>query len=181
MLFFATGRPKSSDEKSCLRISLSPEHLEHIFFTRYRTPVAKLFGILALSCIITAWAFCSHINCMNMMNTKKCSCRCRCSLVLLLLLILLLLLFLLLLLLLLFYYSSYCSCCCCCRCRCSLLLLLIFLILLFLLLFLILLIFLVLVVVVVVVLFTWAFKCDPIKAMVFHCNVFILGTMLACQ
>eukprot|EP00435_Cladocopium_sp_Y103_P049215 s460_g14.t1 len=25
-------------------ISLSPEHLEHIFFTRYRTPVAKLFG-----------------------------------------------------------------------------------------------------------------------------------------
>ena len=30
------------------RISLSPEHLEHIFFTRYRTPVAKLFGILAV-------------------------------------------------------------------------------------------------------------------------------------
>lgn len=34
-------------------ISLSPEHLEHIFFTRYRTPVAKLFGDgIALQCFL---------------------------------------------------------------------------------------------------------------------------------
>ncbi|CAJ1406205.1 unnamed protein product [Effrenium voratum] len=27
-----------------VEVSLSPEHLQHIFFTRYRTPVRKLFG-----------------------------------------------------------------------------------------------------------------------------------------
>ena len=32
-------------------VALSPEHLEHIFFVRYRTPVQKLFGDgIALQC-----------------------------------------------------------------------------------------------------------------------------------
>ena len=61
-------------KKMPTRISLSPEHLEHIFFTRYRTPVAKLFGILAF-CF--AWVLLGLLNpnklLFSMMNAKMTS------------------------------------------------------------------------------------------------------------